>query len=290
MKYAASLPDSLPSYWSRDTDSWTFVDVDEKTFQAVEAMALGAWDGELVGKGDDGRDLHHRGIKVLAVQRIENSAVFRKYNAFRKTLLNRMDKVATRLDEISGSRGSVSTDKYLAKFMRDEMYSEINESYLFHGTKVKYVSSIAGNGFNLSYASLGRFGKGIYMAERSTKADQYTDSNLPGSNLTEKMLLVRGMLGNIYLCQSEQSRLGIRNSSKPPTTDDHNVPAVFDSVVSDLSDPMLGVFREFVVYREEQTYPEYVIEYTRLSSAHLMTSSPVLITALVYIWFLARQP
>ena len=48
-----------------------------------------------------------------------------------------------------------------------------NEAYLFHGTKIDCVKHILKKGFDLSKSKEGFYGKAIYLAESSEKADQY---------------------------------------------------------------------------------------------------------------------
>ena len=49
-----------------------------------------------------------------------------------------------------------------------------NEMYLFHGTRLENIKGIIDNGFNLGRARMGLYGKAIYLAESSEKADQYS--------------------------------------------------------------------------------------------------------------------
>jgi len=54
------------------------------------------------------------------------------------------------------------------------MIPEINECYLLHGTKAEYCDLIKQEGFDFRQGNDGLFGKGIYFAECSRKADQHT--------------------------------------------------------------------------------------------------------------------
>ncbi|KAH9496785.1 hypothetical protein Btru_009434 [Bulinus truncatus] len=262
IKYVYNLNDNPPSYWTQSSNFF-IVDVDDVTEEAIRKLVDETWDKDLVGKGDDGRNLNQTALSVVNVKRIENPALFSKYNAKRKEiLLSRFDCVAPDVGSLTGSRGKVSTTSLLPQKMKDVLYTEINEHYFFHGTKVKYVESISKTGFNLSLAGLGQFGRGIYGAERSTKADQYTDA----AGDIQNMLLVRMTLGSVYLCSTNKRRLAIRNTSLPPANDDNGNPETYNSVMSDFKVGNLSVFREFIVYTQAQFYPEYIIEYTRKSS------------------------
>jgi len=54
------------------------------------------------------------------------------------------------------------------------LVSEINEYYLLHGTKPDLIPNIIHDGLDFRLASdKPMFGKGVYFAESSTKADQY---------------------------------------------------------------------------------------------------------------------
>ena len=58
--------------------------------------------------------------------------------------------------------------------LEQEIVREINENYLFHGTKHDVVDSILHDGFDFRLGGeYLLFGKGAYFAECSTKADQY---------------------------------------------------------------------------------------------------------------------
>ena len=54
------------------------------------------------------------------------------------------------------------------------LVSEINEYFLFHGTKHSGLKSIEDHGLDNRLSSNSMFGNGTYFAESSTKADQYT--------------------------------------------------------------------------------------------------------------------
>ena len=60
------------------------------------------------------------------------------------------------------------------KTLNGNLESEINECYLFHGTKSDIVDAIEQSGFDFRVSSdNAMFGRGVYFAESSTKADQY---------------------------------------------------------------------------------------------------------------------
>jgi len=54
------------------------------------------------------------------------------------------------------------------------LVGEINEYFLFHGTKHSWLKSIEDHGLDNRVSENAMFGNGVYFAESSTKADQYT--------------------------------------------------------------------------------------------------------------------
>jgi hypothetical protein len=55
-----------------------------------------------------------------------------------------------------------------------EIYQEVNEHYVFHGTKQENIEIILATGLDSRMAGTNAmFGQGVYAAESSTKADQY---------------------------------------------------------------------------------------------------------------------
>ena len=129
-----------------------------------------------------------------------------------------------------------------------------NEAYLFHGTKIENVSGIIENGFDLTKAKAGLYGKAIYLAECSEKADQYADTKLKRRKEYLTMFLVRTALGTIKHHEDEgptrlplRGALGVRSNG-------------FDSVLAGSQKR----FREFLVFDARQCYPEYLIVYDRV--------------------------
>ena len=83
------------------------------------------------------------------------------------------------------------------------------------------------------------------------------------------MYVVRVLLGNAYICKTPQK------FKRPPCADPtcnaqdacttHNI--FFDSVIGTHRPANVGggrlMYREFVVYKPDQCYPEYLVEYVR---------------------------
>lgn len=72
-------------------------------------------------------------------------------------------------------KGVPKTYQDLCTTWADRTYPEVNETYLFHGTQRSNIEGVCKLGLD---AKMGHgkavYGQAIYMAESSTKADQYT--------------------------------------------------------------------------------------------------------------------
>ncbi|KAL3880954.1 hypothetical protein ACJMK2_033156 [Sinanodonta woodiana] len=197
-------------------------------------------------------------IKVKEVQRLENLQLFDTYASFRHTkfpTVSKRGKLIPLEDIQASTRGQPLTLKYTKRgcVLDQDIYPEVNEHYLFHGTRAVTLDGIFQQSLDNRLAAKGLFGNGIYCAETPAKSNKYTDQ--AGE---KKMLLVRACLGEIYIhnggtyqfkrapcktCQKDRCSCG-----KP----------LFDSIVAEGALP----YREFIIHDRCQVYPEYLITYT----------------------------
>jgi len=138
----------------------------------------------------------------------------------------------------------------------EENHNQSNERMLFHGSP--FLQAIAQKGFDERHAYIGgMFGAGIYFAEHSSKSNQYVYGIGGGTGCPQhkdrscyqcqrQLLLCRVALGKSFLQFS-----AMKMAHSPPGH--HSV--VGRPSVGGLS------FPEYVVYRGEQAYPEYLITY-----------------------------
>ncbi|KAJ8297433.1 hypothetical protein KUTeg_023964 [Tegillarca granosa] len=243
------------------------VDVDKPTEEAVKKIVYASWEQDKVGHGHDAAGLNNlkfSKIKVTKVQRVEHLDLFEKYSYERQQLFSKACKNGRRfsnLQNLKGSVGPVRTEKLADGILMEDIYPEINEFYLFHGTKQGNIDAVLAQGLDNRMAGTNAvFGQGIYAAESATKADQYVDTRSQRSVGEEKqMLMIRMCMGEICLTNKPK-----KHCRAPCLTcyDDsckeHNT--FSDSVVVD----GLWIFREFIVYDQRQSYPEYLITYIRV--------------------------
>ncbi|XP_059159019.1 uncharacterized protein LOC131943027 [Physella acuta] len=292
MQYAAESDELFPSYWNlnKSKSFWkrlqdkmslksakgnVLVSVDDATKSAIISLVKNTMEPGLIGAGADAAGLSYRNIQVINVERVENLHLFEQYNMRRKRLFEkavRTGKICPDIGKLQGSKGRVRTTELLDDSLKKELYYEINEHYLFHGTKSEYVDTLINYGFDPRLSSEGgMFGRGIYAAEKVTKSDQYTDprSQRVQNGTPLKLFLTRMLLGNVFLCDSNHKSVASKDSkklSRPPCT--HCFQDVCKCKPQVLFDSVMGDgkwnFREFVVYDASECYPEYVITYKRV--------------------------
>ncbi|XP_059146951.1 uncharacterized protein LOC131934836 [Physella acuta] len=301
IKYASKINETCPTYWKVYSDkrywknvvdrneerpasgqSKTFlIPVDAKTKKAVIDLVQKTWEPNLVGTGADAKGLvPNTTIEVLDVQRVENIHLFDPYANERKKLFQKMVENEKVCDDFGITLPSkqLKTTEFLESFMKEELYSEINEHYLFHGTKPEFVATLTKQGLDPKLCTHGMLGKGVYLAEKSTKSDQYADpkpkaANQPRSAPGTKLylFLLRAVLGNTYVVHRDHPRVvrGAERFARPPCMEcqdekcskDH---VFYDSITLDGGGSTVSLYREFVVYSERCCYPEYLITYKRV--------------------------
>ncbi|CAE7335335.1 Parp12 [Symbiodinium necroappetens] len=136
--------------------------------------------------------------------------------------------------------------------------ASLNEVYLWHGTHIRAALNIAHEGFDIQMAGLNgtMYGKGMYFAENSTKADEYARDEPHGFYQDVfALLLCRVCLGKFHFSEDRFDSAGGMAEA-----------GTIDSTVGDRT-RAANTFREFTAYDPDQVYPEYVIFYSRRPKA-----------------------
>jgi len=163
-----------------------------------------------------------------------------------------------RIQKIQKIRNTKLWERYShrRREVAEENHIQSNERMLFHGSP--FIQAIAQKGFDERHAYIGgMFGAGIYFAEHSSKSNQYVYGIGGGTGCPQhkdrscytcprQLLLCRVALGKSFLQFS-----AMKMAHAPPGH--HSV--VGRPSVGGLS------FPEYVIYRGEQAYPEYLISY-----------------------------
>eukprot|EP01080_Neovahlkampfia_damariscottae_P011467 gene11467-4631_t len=241
--------------------------------------------GVTVNKKEDPKS-----FKILSIYRNQNSDLWCRYQIKKHLITN----------SYHGHLPNFQESKYLQKnkTLVPCLDSNSNEYWMFHGTQKEYVSVLINDGYDPRVGSLiGMFGAGFYLAENSTKSNQYIACSNCGKGCIFKkklctcteeptlvMLIYRVTLGHPHIALQYSKEIyrgfgdGIdiegvgkmysrsefgRAVRRPP-----NKPGSFEAYDSLIGEKMeFGgdtlKYREFVLYEKDQAYPEYIIEYKR---------------------------
>ncbi|KAH0504391.1 Poly [ADP-ribose] polymerase 14 [Microtus ochrogaster] len=137
------------------------------------------------------------------------------------------------------------------KIMDEKNGHERNENQLFHGTEASSIPHLNSHGFNRSYAGKNAtcYGKGTYFAVDASYSANDTYSR-PDANGKKNMYYVRVLTGNYTT--------GNKTLIVPPPRDPQNPTDLYDTVTNDDKNPCI-----FVVFYDNQAYPEYLITFRR---------------------------
>ena len=124
-------------------------------------------------------------------------------------------------------------DRYEAR--RAEM-DESNERLVYHGTKAKFIHSIAEGGFLAELNKTSAHGLGTYFARDFGYSRDYSDTDANG-------------ISNMFFCRILAGRMAKGIPSKP-------VPKGADSFVDDMKNP--GIY---VIPEDARTLPEFLVRF-----------------------------
>ena len=178
-KSEKSIADHIKKLFKMSKKKWSLEDVTSGSdiYNAIDDLVVKTWKTNLVGHGNDAVGIPpSSSIKVVKIQRLENLELFRGYCQHRAKLFLKAAKNKIKpIHSLPNSKGEVETTAMASKPVRQEIYvKEINEHYVFHGTKQDRISIICEKGLDSRVGNVSAmFGPGIYAAESSTKADQY---------------------------------------------------------------------------------------------------------------------
>ena len=125
----------------------------------------------------------------------------------------------------------------------------VNEMRLFHGTNPEVVEAICKQNFDwrVNGKNGTAYGQGSYLAVNSSKSHCYATED----NKRSKFMFVAKVLAGSYTeGKSSYQRPPLKNPGNPASD-------LYDSCVDKVSDPSI-----FVIFQNDQLYPEYIIEYS----------------------------
>jgi len=248
----------FPSYWENQELNIAFDERydQENLVPIVQQMFDATWK-DIVTRDRKGSKPDR--LEVVSVQRIEDSQMWVSYVDQKRQIAERGEFQS--ILELDGdlAKGHVLTAGFAESLTHGgQLDQSLNEHFLFHGTSPDAADSIAEDGFKLTLAGSHAgtmFGKGAYFSECCSKADEYSS---PGKGRLQKqdefaMLLCRVCCGKMFraLRASDQTQF-------LPMIQQGSI----DGVLGD-REASVGTYREFVVFKEAQIYPEYRVLYRR---------------------------
>lgn len=132
----------------------------------------------------------------------------------------------------------------------------VSEMRLFHGTNPEVVEAICKHNFDwrVNGKNGTAYGQGSYFAVNSSKSDWYAKED----NKRSQFMFVAKVLAGSY---TEGKPCYQRPPSKNPWDPESDL---YDSCVDKMSSPSI-----FVIFQNDQLYPEYIIEYSTARGASL---------------------
>ena len=124
------------------------------------------------------------------------------------------------------------------------------ERQLFHGTNKETVETICQQGFDwrMCGKNATRFGKGTYFACKANYSHRYTLKQ-DSSKGYSQMFLAKVVVGSYTV--------GDTSFCRPPPKDPKDPYVLYDSCCDNASNPAI-----FVLFENNQSYPEFLITYT----------------------------
>ncbi|CAD7927520.1 unnamed protein product [Amoebophrya sp. A120] len=195
-------------------------------------------------------------LEVGYVARVENTALWRQYAGLRSSMLQLSRGVDLKIPAHKPIPLSTKTWE-AAGLPQPELFTPLNEFLFFHGTSPSAADSIANEGFKLSLAGKhggSMYGAGIYASESCTKADEYSHDEWLEDDRYCAMLVLRAVAARVYY-------------TADPHPDSKHIESLckfnrFDSVLGD-REKARDTFKEWIFFKPEQVYTEYIIRYKR---------------------------
>eukprot|EP01047_Picozoa_sp_COSAG01_P035313 COSAG01_NODE_2702_length_7228_cov_4.014869_3_plen_259_part_00 len=209
-----------------------------------------------------GHDMHN--LRVTRVERVENMTLWLNYQRQKASLRERMQRYGHAPEQLSTvlarqpKECALWTGRFEPPLTGQRILDrDINEFGLWHGTKPATADILAESGFDERVASLrGLYGAGSYFADAMCKSNQYaTTTNAQGEHC---LLYCRVTMGSAY--RTTQTHPKLRRPEENPATPGE----AFDSIFAEFNVANAGrqAHNEFVVFRHDQVYPEFIVWYT----------------------------
>eukprot|EP00930_Biecheleria_cincta_P061627 TRINITY_DN47199_c0_g1_i1.p1 TRINITY_DN47199_c0_g1~~TRINITY_DN47199_c0_g1_i1.p1 ORF type:complete len:553 (-),score=86.07 TRINITY_DN47199_c0_g1_i1:82-1740(-) len=217
--------------------------------------------------------------KLRAALRNQNLDLWMKYFTMRSSIA----------DECAGNKGAADDYEDVAVASQTDLDAPLiprcNEWRLFHGTRIEACQGICSSNFRLSLAGTGAtwkdpgqekgsplYGFGIYLAERCTKADEYSEqvpsdalAALVGSEGASELADAEVYCMLLARCVGGRTNVITTNDIDKEKLKGDVFDGPFHSVFGDRVASLGKPYKEIVVYDKDQVYPEMLLLYERVS-------------------------
>jgi len=246
-------PLQAPQYWNQSTKSGTVGHYIVPATDQEKEWLQRILDGTFKKKTTRDRDvaLAERFVVVSAL-RSEHPELWERFAKHRGEVHQKIK--ARGKDDFQEPKTRTACPELAARCTHPKFGNPTNEAYFMHGSNPTSAQSILGTSFKveLAGASAGTmFGPGIYLAEASSKADEYARDETGGAfDGLFAVLFCRAVVGRSFVTE------------KPGDFHEKCTAGPFDSVMGD-REKAVGTYREFIFFHEGAVYPEYVAFYRR---------------------------
>jgi len=214
------------------------------------------------------------GFELVRAEKNRNDALWHTFSVTRSAIAEEVSSGAIEGQNLFNPATHGAPRSSLDVTGTEDLDPRINEWRLFHGTGMGGIKGISATNFNIKMAGKGAtwkgkgddagtplYGFGAYLAERSTKADEYCDvikddgKALPIDVGCCAMLVCRAVGGFSRLVDSNEF------DTTELRTDVFDGP--YHSVFGDRECVLKKPFREIIIYDNAQIFPEFILYYKR---------------------------
>eukprot|EP00928_Gymnodinium_smaydae_P003838 TRINITY_DN11355_c0_g2_i1.p1 TRINITY_DN11355_c0_g2~~TRINITY_DN11355_c0_g2_i1.p1 ORF type:complete len:528 (-),score=126.58 TRINITY_DN11355_c0_g2_i1:147-1673(-) len=200
-------------------------------------------------------------LELVGVSAVTNDDLWADYMARRETVRQELLAEPLSVDELheveTGFGEAQPLAEEIAADFSEPLLREANEVFLFHGTSADKAAKITTGDFkiNLAGSNAGTlYGRGVYFAENASKSDEYT---WPAADGNRTMLVCRVLLGRAHYVDTKET--------DARACEEACLRGRCHSVVGDRK-KCRGTFREFIIFDEEQAYPNYILTYRQVQA------------------------
>eukprot|EP00931_Biecheleriopsis_adriatica_P114302 TRINITY_DN8989_c0_g1_i3.p1 TRINITY_DN8989_c0_g1~~TRINITY_DN8989_c0_g1_i3.p1 ORF type:complete len:579 (+),score=99.79 TRINITY_DN8989_c0_g1_i3:24-1739(+) len=302
MGSGASLPGEPATAAEKKLEHLDLVPHDSKTWSAL-CQLLHVPDPQNLGVGRDvSEHEEYDSIKPVHAWKIDMDTRAMLYAAAKKMAIEDIEGVCKDIEGVKSITkvGDVETkiDKVGIELARcqDKKDITVHDHVLLHGTKPELIRTILRNGLSEKFSS-GLFGKGLYLTEDPSKADQYCTTDRPGDesldDLHEDLYGKTGLEHPGPVCYMLVCRvtIGIPVYTKDGKTDMHpphkevfhddskrelaaiegsDPPIPYHTLIAEAGPKHDGFYlqrhREYVVFSANRVMEEYLVAFKRENS------------------------